>query len=80
MKDLKYLNKFLWKYRFLLLTGSIFILIANLFALFPAEFVRKAFDVVINNTHDNNQDIKQIRKIVLRYAGLIVLFASFLFS
>ena len=41
MKSLYYLNKFLWKYRKLLIIGGIFIAIANLFALYPAEFVRK---------------------------------------
>lgn len=44
MKSLKYLNKFLWKYRYRLLLGIIFIIISNIFAIYPAQFVREAFD------------------------------------
>ena len=56
MKHLKYLNKFLWKYRTLLIVGSFFIVVANLFALYPAEFVRIAFDTVILNMNSNIED------------------------
>ena len=37
MKHLKYLNKFFWKYRKLLIVGTFFIAIGNLFALYPEE-------------------------------------------
>ena len=49
MRDLKYLNKFFWKYKLLLIVGCVFIVIANLFALYPAEFVRKALDSAVEN-------------------------------
>ena len=68
MKHLKYLNKFLWKYRVLLLTGSFFVCIANIFALYPAEFVRKAFDAIL--LENNN-----ITYILIKYTSLIILFA-----
>ena len=75
MSNLKYLNKFLWKYRRSLLIGSIFILIANLFALYPAEFVRKAFDYVINNRIVGTEVSSEIYYNLLKYSGLIISFA-----
>ena len=74
MRDLKYLNKFFWKYRLLLAIGFIFILIANLFALYPAEFVRKAFDHVLEYKNTNTTSI-QIHSIILKYSTLIIVFA-----
>ena len=75
MSNLKYLNKFLWKYRRSLLIGSIFILIANLFALYPAEFVRKAFDYVNNNRIAGTEASSEIYYNLLKYSGLIISFA-----
>ena len=75
MKSLYYLNKFLWKYRKLLIIGAIFIAIANLFALYPAEFVREAFDTVIKSINTEEEASSEIRETLLFYGGLIVLFA-----
>ena len=46
MKDLGYLNKYLLKYKFHLIFGALFIIIANFFAIVPAVIVRYAFDVL----------------------------------
>lgn len=46
MKDLSYLNKYLVKYKFHLIFGVIFIIIANFFAIMPAVIVRYAFDIL----------------------------------
>ena len=73
MKHLFYLNKFFWKYRISLAIGTVFIIIANLFALYPAEFVRKAFDAVILSINTGNTS--GTRKILVKYGSLIVLFA-----
>ena len=73
MKHLFYLNKFFWKYRTLLAIGTVFIIIANLFALYPAEFVRKAFDAVILSM--NNENTSSTSDILIKYGSLIVLFA-----
>ena len=75
MKHLKYLNKFIWKYRKLLIIGSIFIIIANLFALYPAEFVREAFDAVLLNINEENKKKSNISYILLKYSVLIISFA-----
>ena len=73
MKHLFYLNKFFWKYRILLAIGTVFIIIANLFALYPAEFVRKAFDAVILSMNTGNTS--GTSEILVKYGSLIVLFA-----
>ncbi|MEO9872764.1 ABC transporter ATP-binding protein [Ekhidna sp.] len=46
MKDLGYLNKYLLKYKFRLIFGALFIIIANFFAIVPAIIVRYAFDIL----------------------------------
>ncbi|MEM9022324.1 MAG: ABC transporter ATP-binding protein [Bacteroidota bacterium] len=46
MKSLKYLNKYLLKYRWKLLLGVSFVTISNIFAIFPAQIVRHALDMV----------------------------------
>ena len=73
MKHLKYLNKFLWKYKATLLLGLSFIILSNMFAIYPAEFVRNALDSLIEKL--NNQENENISLILLKYGGLIVLFA-----
>ena len=75
MYHLKYLNQFLWKYKKLLITGTVFIIIANLFALYPAEFVRKAFDEVLYSIKNGTNLSSEIQYTVLKYSGLIISFA-----
>lgn len=73
MKHLKYLNKFLWKYKATLLLGLLFIVLTNIFAIYPAEFVRNALDSLIEKL--NSQENENISLVLLKYGGLIVLFA-----
>ena len=73
MKHLFYLNKFFWQYRSLLIMGSVFIIIANLFALYPAEFVRKSFDSILDGINNSNQ--VNVSSILLKYGALIIAFA-----
>ncbi|TAF45225.1 MAG: ABC transporter ATP-binding protein [Sphingobacteriales bacterium] len=49
MKELAYLNKFLYKYRYKLLPGALFVILSNLFAVLPAQVIRLAFDLVNDN-------------------------------
>lgn len=46
MKALKYLNKYLLKYKWYLILGIIFTVISNLFGIIPAQLVRYALDLV----------------------------------
>ena len=49
MKELAHLNKYLLKYKHLLLLGLLFIIISNIFQILPAQYVRYALDLVIDN-------------------------------
>jgi ATP-binding cassette subfamily B multidrug efflux pump len=49
MKALAYLNKYLIKYKWRLIAGVIFSAVSNLFAIFPVQLIRNAFDVVGDN-------------------------------
>jgi ATP-binding cassette subfamily B protein len=49
VKDLKFLNKYLLKYKYMLILGIIFIIISNIFAIIPAQIVRYAFDLIKEN-------------------------------
>jgi len=46
MNSLKHLNKYLYKYKGRLLLGVVFIILSNLFGIYPAQVIREAFDVV----------------------------------
>lgn len=46
MRELASLNKYLYKYRFRMLLGVIFIVLSNWFGVFPAQVIRLAFDLV----------------------------------
>lgn len=46
MRALKYLNKYFYNYKWYLVTGILFIAISNVFAIFPAQIIRYAFDMV----------------------------------
>lgn len=82
MKSLKYLNKYLFKYKFRLLLGFVFIIISNIFALYPAQIIRQAFDLAdaqLNGTVlTNNSFLTSLfeglsfTKVILLF-GLIVL-------
>lgn len=49
MKNLAYLNKYLLKYKWYLILGTVFTIISNLFGVVPAQVVRHALDLVKEN-------------------------------
>lgn len=49
MKELSYLNKYLWKYKYHLALGLLFIIISNIFQIIPAQMVRYALNLVGDN-------------------------------
>lgn len=53
MRSLLHLNKYFKKYRWRLLAGIFFVAISNLFAIYPAQLIRGAFDVVAESIHAN---------------------------
>lgn len=46
MKALFALNPYIWRYKNLLILGTIFIIISNVFSVYPAQIVRMAIDMV----------------------------------
>ncbi len=84
MKALKYLNKYLKKYKWHLILGTIFIIISNVFQIIPAQLVRHAIDLVADNiliyqslegTPSQNDFFGVFAYGILIYAGLILLMA-----
>lgn len=84
MKELKYLNKYLLKYKWHLLLGTLFVIISNLFQIVPAQLVRSSLDLVVENirlyksmegTTAQDEFFRVFAYGILVYAGLIVLMA-----
>lgn len=84
MKELKYLNKYLVKYKWHLILGTVFVIISNVFQIAPGKIVREAIDLVVDNIRVYNQmsglDVeKNFFSVfafgVVIYAGLIVIMA-----
>ncbi len=46
MKALKYLNRYFLKYKWHITLGVVFVSFSNIFAIFPAQIIRYAFDIV----------------------------------
>ncbi|MCW5910259.1 MAG: ABC transporter ATP-binding protein [Cyclobacteriaceae bacterium] len=49
MKELKYLNKYLLKYKWHMILGLLFVIISNVFQIVPAQMVRHSIDLVVDN-------------------------------
>lgn len=84
MKELKYLNKYLLKYKWHLILGTIFVIISNIFQIVPGPLVRLAIDLVVDNIRlyqsfsgtDLQADFFGVFAFgILVYAGLILLMA-----
>ncbi len=84
MKSLLYLNKYIYKYRWLLFWGFLFTIISNALSIAPAPIVRYSFDAVEkaiitykNTTDANAQEVfyNTFAWNVLMYGGLILLLA-----
>jgi len=49
MKELSAVNKYLFKYKWLLLLGIVFVISSNIFGLYTPEYIRYAVDIVKEN-------------------------------
>ncbi|MBN4061626.1 ABC transporter ATP-binding protein [Bacteroidales bacterium AH-315-I05] len=72
MKSLKHLNKYLWKYRWRLTLGIVFIAISKVFAIYPAQVIRHAFDDVKQHMANTNELTEEISQTLLIYGGLVI--------
>ncbi len=84
MKELKYLNRYLLKYKWHLILGLVFVLISNVFQILPAQMVRYSIDLVVDNIKTyrsfENTNVEQdffnvFAKGILLYAILILVMA-----
>jgi len=84
MKELKYLNKYLLKYKWHLIFGTIFVIISNIFQIIPAVMVRDSINLVVDNVQTyrsfQNTDLQkdffsEFAYGILIYAGFIILMA-----
>lgn len=84
MKELRYLNKYLLKYKWHLMLGTVFIIISNVFQVLPAQLVRHALDLVTDNyriyqalekTSVQGSFFSAFAFGILIYAGLILVMA-----
>ncbi len=79
MKDLYYLNKYLFKYKFYYVIGAVFILISTAFAIIPATLIRETFNLLeegFKEYSSGNQLIKEeITEDILFFSLAIVLAA-----
>ena len=84
MRELSYLNKFLFKYKWHLFWGLVFVLISNVFQIVPAVMVRHAIDLVMDNikvyqafgaTRVQKKFFDVFAQGILFYSGLILVMA-----
>lgn len=86
MKELSYLNKYFYKYKWRLIPGVLFVIISNFFGVLPAKVIREAFDLVkenidlykLYNDFDSQAAIFSTIGKSLLYFGIIVLVLALL--
>lgn len=49
MKQLKYLNKYFWKYKWRFMLGVLFVVVSNIFGLYPPQIIRIAVNAITEN-------------------------------
>ena len=86
MKELAYLNKFFYKYRFQLLLGTVFVILSNYFRILQPQVIREAMDLVADNIkfyylYENSPEQELLRQDLsqsLLYFGLLTLIFALL--
>lgn len=85
MKSLLHLNKYLFKYKYRLLLGFLFIILANFFKIFPAQLIRESLNLIKDKLSGKELTTSSyiaeyihdmsISETVLVYAGIIFIIA-----
>lgn len=86
MKELAYLNKFFYKYRWRFIPGVLFVIISNIFGVLPAQVIQISFDLVTENIavyrlfngFDRQDVVNEIFGHTLMLFGLVVLILALL--
>ena len=75
MRELKYLNKYLFKYKIQLVTGVLIAIIARIFALFAPRLVNKSLTIVEEFIKFENISIEYLKKELIINITFIILTA-----
>lgn len=80
MNDLKYLIKYYKKYRYRFFIGVFFVVISNIFALYPAKYTRMAFDKAKEAIDAQDQiaataDYGELTQTLIYFGVMVILFA-----
>ncbi len=85
MKELAYLNPYLWKHKWKLILGILFVIISNYFQILQPQEVRKSLDTIIAFLQDKNRNETEFYEnlfyfgmVILGYALLMGLFMFFM--
>ena len=86
MKSLGVLNKYLFKYKWLLILGFVFVISSNIFGLFTPEYIRYTIDILKQNiafyqligTSSLQTEYKQLFIYYVIYFSIIILITSIL--
>ncbi len=86
MKSLAYLNKYFRKYRLLLILGTLFTILSNVFSIAPAPIVRYSFDLIeeaidiyfLYEGYDMQDNIYAIFASNVLFYGLLILLMAVL--
>ncbi len=86
MKHLAYLNKYLLKYKYHLILGTLFIIISNVFAIVPAQVVRYSFDLVketidlyfLYDSYEAQQELFSVFATSIFMYGVVILIMALL--
>ena len=78
MKELAYLNKYLFHYKYRLILGFIFVIVTNLFAIMPAQIVREALDYIQTNSAIQGRNPIQLLDFTILKFGLLILLMALL--
>jgi len=84
--SLRYLNKFLYKYRSYLIWGTIFTIISNIFSIAPAPIVRYAFDLIeeavdlhyLYRGYQNHDNIYALFAQITLFYGIVIVIMALL--
>lgn len=74
MKSLKAINKYFWKYKWLVGWGAIFVFLANYYSVYPAQALRDAIDAVTDYVA-NEEDGTGIYLRLIWFTGAIIGFS-----
>ncbi|MFN3951879.1 MAG: ABC transporter ATP-binding protein [Thermaurantimonas sp.] len=76
MKNLAYLNTYIYRYKWHFITGTLFVAISVVFGIYPAQYIRLSFNeveqVLLRYQSGSIIDYAILSKTLLRYAAVII--------